>query len=66
MYRTDAEATRQSITRRPARNGDEVDAFAASRGLDSYRSGQRAAIKARASRSHRADVRVQLSRYTTI
>jgi hypothetical protein len=66
MNRIDAEAPRQSTTRRPRRNGDEMDAFAADHRLAGYRPGQRAAIRARSARSERTAVRVQLARYATV
>jgi hypothetical protein len=40
--------TRESFTR-PARNGDEVDAFAADHRAHGYHAGERAGVKARAS-----------------
>jgi hypothetical protein len=66
MNRIDAEAPRESITRRTRRGGTEVDAFAANRSADGYRPGERRAIKARHNSRVRAGVRVQLARYTTV
>lgn len=60
MIRIDAEATRERIYGRPARNGDEVDAFAPDRRLVSYRPGERPAIKARHNRVTRRTVRTEL------
>jgi hypothetical protein len=66
MIRIDAEASRERIHGRPARNGDEVDAFARNRSADSYRPGQRPAIKAGFARATRTAVRSQLRAYVTI
>ncbi len=66
MIRIDAEATRERIYGRPARDGDEVDAFARDRQYVSYRPGERPAVKARHNRVTRRAVRTQLSRYGTV
>jgi hypothetical protein len=61
MYATDAQATRERIYGRPARNGDEVDAFARTgRQAEGYRAGQRRGIKARHNRANRTAVRREL------
>jgi hypothetical protein len=60
MIRIDPQATWERIHGRPARNGDEVDAFARDRSQDSYRPGERPAIKARHNRVVRRTVRTEL------
>jgi hypothetical protein len=66
MIHIDPEATRERIHGRPARNGDEVDAFAADHRAVAWRPGERRAIKAAHSRVTRRIVRTQLARYGTV
>lgn len=60
MIRIDAEVTRERIHGRPARNGDEVDAFARNRRMVTFRPGERRSVKARHNRVARHTVRAQL------
>ncbi len=46
--------------RRPAKNGDEQDAFALNHRIHGFRAGERASIKSRASRVTRRNVRAEL------
>jgi hypothetical protein len=66
MIRIDPEATRERIHGRPARNGDEVDAFAPDRQMVTFRSGERRGVKARHNRVTRRTVRTRLARYGTL
>jgi len=67
MIRIDAEATRERTYGRPARNGDEVDAFARTgRQFEGFRPGERRGIKARYNRAVRHNVTTQLARYGTV